>query len=313
MNTEKWRGGETEGFYKCKKVSASLLSCSGGCVAAQTWHSLFMLDVLFENRLPADRAEALAEQIHANAEGYDPWGVHVPTLEKWMAGARWAYKHYFRVRAHGLENIPDGPVMVVPNHSGQLPLDGMFISIAMLYEAEHPRLLRSMIEKWLPTVPFVGSLLQRCGQVVGDPENCRRLLEHGQSIQVFPEGVRGSGKTYWNRYQLQRFGTGFMRLALETDTPIVPTAVIGCEEIYPSLVDVKPLAKVLGMPYFPLWPQVLVPPLALAPLPVQVDLYFGEPIRFDGNAGSTDAEVRSNVDHVKSAIAELIETGRRAR
>ena len=272
-----------------------------------------MLDVLFENRLPAHRSDALAEQIRANEAGYDPWGVHVPTLEKSMVIARWLYKHYFRVEAHGLENVPDGPVMVVPNHSGQLPLDGMFIAIAFLYEADEPRLLRSMIEKWLPTVPFVGSLLQRCGQVVGDPENCRRLLEHGQSIQVFPEGIRGSGKTYWKRYQLQRFGTGFMRLALETGTPIIPTAVVGCEEIYPSLVDVKPLARLLGMPYFPIWPQVALGPLALAPLPVQVDLHFGEPILFDGGPGSTDLEVRANVEHVKERIADLIARGRERR
>lgn len=268
-----------------------------------------MLELLLENRLPADRLEALAEQIGANEAGYDPWGVHLPTVERSIVLGRWLYKHYFRVRTFGLENVPEGSVMIVPNHSGQLPLDGMLIAIAFLYEADPPRLLRSMIEKWLPRLPFVGGYLQRCGQVVGDPQNGRRLLEQGQSVQVFPEGVRGSGKTWWKRYQLQRFGTGFMRLALETGTPIVPTAVLGCEDTYPSMVDLKPLARLLGMPYFPLWPQAVLGPLALAPIPIQVDLRFGEPLTFDCGPNAPDEEIHANVRQVKDAIRELIAQG----
>lgn len=272
-----------------------------------------MLDALFDNRLPVDRLEALADQIDANDAGYDPWGVHLPTIDRAIVFARWMYKHYFRVRTFGLENVPEGPVMVVPNHSGQLPFDAALIAVAFLFEAEQPRLLRGMIERWFPTVPFVGSLLQRCGQVVGDPQNCRRLLEHGQSIMVFPEGVRGSGKTWFKRYQLQRFGTGFMRLALEAEVPIIPTAVIGAEDTYPSVYDVQPLAKLLKMPYFPIWPQMLLGPLAAAPIPVQIDLHFGEPVTFDAGANVPDEMIHENVEKVKAAIADLIERGRARR
>ena len=258
--------------------------------------------------VPAARADFLAKEIGANSYGYDQWGVHLPTLLKVMPAARFMYRHYFRVRAFGLQNIPDGPVMVVPNHSGQLPLDGMLIATAFLYEAETPRLLRSMIERWFPTVPFLGSFMQRCGQIVGEPSNCERLLRGGQSIQVFPEGARGGGKTWWQRYQLQRFGTGFMRLALQTGTPIIPTAVIGCEETYPSLVNLEPVAKMLGTPYFPVFPQMLLGPLAGAPLPARVDLYFGEPLTFD-DAVTSDADIVANVDVVKEHIGDLIARG----
>jgi 1-acyl-sn-glycerol-3-phosphate acyltransferase len=268
-----------------------------------------MLDALFSNRLPVDRLDELADQIDANEAGYDPWGVHLGTIDRWMVIARWAYKHYFRVRTFGLDNVPEGPVMVVPNHSGQLPLDGMLIAVAFLFEAERPRLLRGMIERWFPTVPFLGSLLQRCGQVVGDPENCRRLLDHGQSIMVFPEGARGGGKPWFKRYQLQRFGTGFMRIALEAGVPIIPTAVIGAEDTYPSVANVKPLAELLGTPYFPLWPQMLLGPLAAVPFPVRIDLHFGEPLDFEGGGEVPDAQIRGNVESVKQTIAHLIERG----
>lgn len=252
----------------------------------------------------------VASQIAANGAGYDRWGVHVDTIANAFSGARWMYKNYFRVRTFGLENVPEGRVMIVPNHSGQLPFDGMCIVVSLLYDAEPARLLRGMIEKWFPTVPFLGTMMQRCGQVVGDPENCRRLLENGQSIMVFPEGARGGGKTWWKRYQLQRFGTGFMRLALETGTPIIPTAVIGAEETYPSLYDFKALSSLLGTPYFPLYPQMLLGfPLMALPIPSQIDLHFGEPLEFDQGPDATDEEVLANVEVVKDAISGLIDAG----
>ncbi len=126
------------------------------------------------------------------------------------------------------------------------------IGVALLLEADPPRAIRSMVEKWVPSLPYVSTFMARVGQIVGTPENCRRLLEAEEAILVFPEGVRGIGKLWPQRYQLQDFGLGFMRLALETDTPIVPIAVVGAEEQAPALMDVKPLAKLLGFPSFPL-------------------------------------------------------------
>lgn len=165
-----------------------------------------------------------------------------------------------------------------------------------------------MVEKWVPSLPYVSTFMARMGQIVGTPENCRRLLESDEAIMVFPEGIRGISKLWPQRYQLQEFGLGFMRLALETNTPIVPVAVVGAEEQAPALVNVKPLAKVLGMPAFPL--TVTGVPL---PLPTKYHLYFGEPLHFSGRADDEDSELDKKVHTVKSAIQTMIEQGLRDR
>lgn len=260
--------------------------------------------------LPAPVREQIREDAQVNSAGYDPWGLHVETAERTLRSMRWLYERYFRVRTHGIEHVPAGRVMLVPNHSGQLPLDGMFIAMAMIFEGKPPRIVRGMVERWFPSLPFVSTLFVRCGQTVGDPRNCVRLLQRDQPILVFPEGVRGSGKTYWNRYQLQRFGTGFVRIALETNTPIVPVAVVGAEETYPAIYNVAWLAKLLKIPYVPItpfWP--LLGPLGAIPLPVQIDLRFGEPIHFDASADAPEHEVEAMVEQVKGAIAGLIAEG----
>jgi 1-acyl-sn-glycerol-3-phosphate acyltransferase len=146
--------------------------------------------------------------------------------------------------------------------------------------------------------------MARCGQIVGTPENCRRLLAADEAIAVFPEGVRGLNKLWSQRYRLQEFGLGFMRLALETNTTIVPVAVVGAEEQAIALTDVKPIAKLLGFPAFPLTPTV-VP----FPLPVKYHLYFGEPMRFTGNPNDDDAELEKKVKEVKGAIQSMINRG----
>src|SRR5260370_4702745 len=160
--------------------------------------------------------------------------------------------------------------MLISNHSGQLPLDAAMVAVLFVGEGEPPRVVRAMVEKWAATLPFVAPCFARIGQVVGTPENCRRLLAAGETIMVFPEGVRGLNKTYDKRYQLQEFGTGFMRLALETQTPIVPVAVVGAEEQAPAFFDFKAAARLIGFPSLPITPT-LVP----LPLPVKYHLWFG--------------------------------------
>src|SRR5690606_24019846 len=144
--------------------------------------------------------------------------------------------------------------LIVPNHSGQLPLDGLVIAVACLLKLDPPRLVRAMAERWFPTLPWVNVAFSRSGVVVGDPINCRNLLEADNAILVFPEGARGSGKTWGRRYQLERFGRGFVRLALQTNTPIVPVGVVGAEESIISVANARPLAKLLGFPYLPIHP-----------------------------------------------------------
>ncbi|MDT0497140.1 lysophospholipid acyltransferase family protein [Algiphilus sp. W345] len=237
--------------------------------------------------------------------GYDPWGYNEDAIKLGVPPVRWLYEHYFRVVAHGLENIPaQGRVLIVPNHSGQLPMDGLLIGYSMLTNPHGPRAGRAMIERFFPTVPWLGNWLNAIGGVIGDPVNCGRMLEREEAVVVFPEGIRGSGKLYRDRYQLQRFGNGFMHLALQHNAPIVPVGVVGCEETMPSLFNISPLARLLGVPYVP-----IAPPL---PLPARVILNFGEPMRFECPVQSED-EVLARVDMVKKAIGGLIRKGLKER
>jgi 1-acyl-sn-glycerol-3-phosphate acyltransferase len=255
--------------------------------------------------LEARLARLVAPQ---NEYGVDPFGLELDFTKAAIAPALWLYRSYFRVQTHGIEQVPAGRVMLVSNHSGQLPLDAAMIGMSLLLEGEPPRVVRAMVEKWAPTLPFVAPFFARVGQVVGTPENCRRLLAAGETIMVFPEGTRGLNKTYEKRYRLQEFGTGFMRIALETQTPIVPVAVVGAEEQAPAFFDFKTVAKALGFPALPVTPTIL--PL---PLPVKYHLWFGAPVRFAGSAEDDDAELERKVSEVKRAIESLLERGLAAR
>ncbi|MGZ6132455.1 MAG: lysophospholipid acyltransferase family protein, partial [Myxococcaceae bacterium] len=214
-----------------------------------------------------------------NEFGVDPYGFDVDYLTSAIAPLLWLYRRYFRVETHGIDNVPaEGRVLLVANHSGQLPFDAAMIDIALLVDRDPPRATRALVDTWVPTLPFVSTFMARCGQIVGTPENCRRLLAADECLLVFPEGTRGLGKPFSERYRLQSFGHGFMRMALESDAPIVPVGVVGAEEQAPQVLDVKPLAKLLGFPYLPITPTLF--PL---PLPVRYYLHFGEPMRFTGS------------------------------
>ena len=253
-----------------------------------------------------ERLQALART--GNEYGVDPFGFNLDYSLSALAPFFWLYRHYHRVETFGIEKVPKGRVLLISNHSGQLPMDGAMIGVALLLEADPPRAIRSMVEKWVPSLPYVSTFMARVGQIVGTPENCRRLLEADEAILVFPEGVRGLGKLWPQRYQLQDFGLGFMRLALETNTPIVPIAVVGAEEQSPALVDVKPLAKLLGFPSFPL--TVTGMPL---PLPTKYRIYFGDPLRFTGRADDEDSELDKKVRTVKTAIQGMLNQGLKER
>ncbi len=235
------------------------------------------------------------------SQGYDPWGLNPETARATFTAVRWLYKSYFRVQAIGLEHVPaSGRLLIVANHSGQLPIDGVLVSFAAASRGVGARLPRSMIERWLPSVPFLGNWMNSVGGVIGDPRNCAKMLEREEAIVVFPEGIRGSGKAYRLRYQLQRFGHSFMHLAMENNAPIVPLGIVGCEETMPSLANIKPLARMLGMPYFP-----LTFPL---PLPARVFLNFGAPLRYASDVTS-ERDVEWRVEEVQDAIRDLIDIG----
>jgi 1-acyl-sn-glycerol-3-phosphate acyltransferase len=257
----------------------------------------------------AERTRALV--VHNNEFGFDPFGMSRASLATAMTFVRWVYRYYFRAECHGIENVPArGRIVLVSNHSGQLPFDALVIGAACFLEPPQPRLVRAMVEFFVPTVPFASYLFARWGQITGTPENCRRLLAAEEAVLVFPEGARGISKPFSKRYQLAEFGTGFMRLALEANAPIVPVAVIGAEEQAPA-VNLKPLAKLFGTPAFPIVPY---PPfVAAVPLPVKYRVYFGEPMRFTGDPDDDDDDLAERVKTVKNRIESMIHVGLRGR
>lgn len=259
----------------------------------------------------AEAIDYLPNQV--NELGYDPWGLHPEQAKVFFSLARQIYR-YFRPSITGIQNIPRGRVLVVPNHSGQVPFDGLVIGVASLLYASPPRLLRAMAERWVPTLPFVNEAFARSGVVVGDPINCRNLLLDDQAILVFPEGAKGSGKVWRDRYKLRPFGRGFMRLALQTNTPIVPTAVIGAEESIISIHDWKSMARALGMPYLPISPWLpLLGPLAYLPLPTRFHVTFGEPMHFSGPFDDEDSVIDQKVAQVQGRVQQMINDGLEAR
>ncbi len=254
------------------------------------------------------RIDAIPRE-NLNEFGVDPFGFD-PELVKMLAPiAVWIYRHYFRVQVHGIENLPEGRFLLIGNHSGQLPFDAFMVGTACLLDSPRPRIMRSMVERWSAELPFVSHLFVRAGQVVGDPSTCRRLLEADEAVLVFPEGARGINKMFAQRYQLTHFGHGFMRLALETKSPIVPVAVIGAEEQAPAFFNIKPLAKMLGFPAAP----IVLPQLVPLPLPVKYHLWFGPPMHFEGDGSEDDEIVAEHVKKVKNTIQRMIDHGLAAR
>jgi 1-acyl-sn-glycerol-3-phosphate acyltransferase len=260
-----------------------------------------------ETRLLGPDFETRAQVLLDRDAGGDPFGFDARTARQAAAVSAFFHRMYFRTEVYDVDRVPSGRVLLVANHSGQIPIDAAIISCAMFFDANPPRVTRAMVEKWVATLPFVSTVFSRVGQVVGVPDNARRLLEMGELVLAFPEGVRGVSKPFMRRYQLEEFGQGFMRLAMETKTPVVPVAVIGAEEQYVSFGNVKWAARALGLPVFPLVPQLLVPGGAL-PLPTKYRLFFGEPMRFDGDAND-DYRVAENAFLVKEAVSHLLRRG----
>ena len=252
------------------------------------------------------RRRMAAAPMELNSYGYDPWGFDYEVAARALLVSALVYRYYFRVKTYGIERLPKGRMLLIANHAGQIALDAAMIGVATVLEAEPPRIVRGMGEYWLPTIPFFNVLMVRTGSVVGTPKNCIDLLEHDEAVIAFPEGVRGMNKSWPQRYKLQEFGLGFLRLALQTHTPIVPIAVVGSEEQAPSIGSFEPLARLLRMPAFPL---VLTP----VPLPVRYHIYFGEPMEFRGNYNDEDEVIGKKVEQVKAKIREMVEKGLRSR
>jgi 1-acyl-sn-glycerol-3-phosphate acyltransferase len=233
--------------------------------------------------------------LRSRSEEVDEFGYDPVYEERVLPFFRFLYEKYFRVQTTGIEHIPgDGRCLLVANHSGTLPVDGMMLRYAVRHEHPQHRNVRWLVEDAIFHFPFMGNFINRLGAVRACQENAERLLEHGALVAVFPEGMKGMGKPFRDRYRLQRFGRGgFVKLLLRTRTLVVPVAIVGGEEANPMLARVEYLTKALGLSYLPLTPTFpLLGPLGLLPAPTKWKVSFGEPLDFGSyGAESTEDEV----------------------
>lgn len=242
----------------------------------------------------------------------DKWGLDREYLDAVLPFMVFMYKTYWRVEMSGLENVPDqGRALLVANHSGQLPFDGAMLGAGIYIEHPARRMTRALYATWFPTLPFISDFLTKCGQVLATEDNGTRLLEDDELVAVFPEGYKGVGKLFKDRYKLARFGRGgFVRMALKTGAPLIPVSVVGAEETYISLAKSDTLAKLTGFPYFPIsptWPWLGL--LGFIPLPTKWYIDIGEPIPTDkyGPKGANNLMLVSQLtDQVRNIVQDMI-------
>lgn len=227
------------------------------------------------------------------------------------APLRPVYEKWFRVEVTGLENVPDkGGALIVANHSGVIALDGAITALALLDHHPARRHLRMLGADLVFKTPFLGAFARKAGNTLACNADAERLLSSGELVGVYPEGFKGVGKPFSERYKLQRFGRGgFVSAALRTRAPIIPCSIVGAEEIYPLLGNAKMLARLLGLPYFPLTPTFpWLGPLGMIPLPSKWYIEFGEPIETESLADRADDPMLTfNVaDQVRETIQQTL-------
>ncbi len=237
--------------------------------------------------------------------GYDAFGLS----PRWVAATlhllRPVYESYFRVSSHGIENVPaDGPAILAPNHSGVIPIDALMLWTDVVRRTDPPRVPRAVSDHFVPLLPFVSLLFSRCGVVGGSRGNLHHLLERGELMMIFPEGTRGVGKPFSQRYQLQEWRVGHTEMAIRHRAPVVPVAIIGAEEQFP--LEVRLPVHLFGAPYLPVGPVPF-------PLPVHYHIHYGPPIALHDGHPPEDADdpaiTAAAAAQVKAAVQSLIETG----
>jgi 1-acyl-sn-glycerol-3-phosphate acyltransferase len=242
-------------------------------------------------------------------EEIDPFGRDPAFEDKLKPFLGFLYHKYWRTSTHGLENIPSkGRGLLVANHSGALPYDGSMLRYAISMDHPSGRDVRFLVEDFVYFLPFIGTYMYRVGGVRASRDNAERLLKRDHLVAVFPEGVKGIGKKYSERYHLQRFGRGgFIKLAIKTNSPIIPVAIIGAEEIHPIIYKSSLLAKPLGIPYVPITPTLpLLGPLGLIPLPSKWAIYFGKPIDL-GKYGKKTLEDELQIHKLSEMVRQKIQ------
>jgi len=254
------------------------------------------------------------EEEHFKLHGPDPFGLVPKNFAKGLRLLLPIYQDYFRVHTFNAENIPEGPVMIVANHSGQLPFDGMMLALSFFLHAPKPIIPRSMADRFLMKLPFLGKLAAETGAILGDRKNCHYILKKQESTLIFPEGIRGISKNTTQFYHLKPFSHGFARLSLAHKMTILPVSIVGAEESYPLVLQLPMLAKLLNIPSFPLTPLFpLAGPLGMIPLPAPMDIYFGKPVKLpeDLHPDVADDELKPYVFNIQENIQQQIREGRK--
>ncbi|MEJ7876277.1 MAG: lysophospholipid acyltransferase family protein [Solirubrobacterales bacterium] len=240
----------------------------------------------------------------------DEWGFDEDFAEAVFPLFRFLYDIYWRVDTLGVQNVPaHGRGLLVANHAGSLfPFDASMMTMAVMREHPLPRWPRFMVLDWAFVLPFLSAFMRRVGGVPASPHNAKAILERDELVMVFPEGVKGTGKPFSERYRLQRFGRGgFVEVALRTRSPIIPVAVVGSEEIYPKVADSQPLARALGAPFVPITPTFpWLGPLGLVPLPSKWRIEFCKPIDLSEHPPDA-AEDRGLVLDISERVRETIQ------
>lgn len=252
--------------------------------------------------------------LRRRSEEVDEFGFDPKYEARYRSLFDFLHRYYFRIELEGIERIPaEGRCLVVSNHSGgPIPYDGLMLRAAVRREHPARRELRWLADDFVYYLPFAGTMMNRLGAVRACQENAERLLAGERLIAVFPEGVKGSGKLYKERYQLQRFGRGgFIRLCLRTRTPLVPCAIVGAEETNPLFYRVEHLTRALGIPYLPITPTFpALGPLGLVPAPTKWKIRLADPVRFDAygpEAADDQILVRRLAERVRATIQGLID------
>ena len=242
----------------------------------------------------------------------DDFGFDPQWTESFLSLFLILYRDYWRVETTGVEHVPaTGRALLVSNHAGVLPWDGTMIKTAVFAEHSHPRHVRALVAGLFMGMPVLSWFLRRTGQAVGHPDDTRRLLERDELVLVFPEGVRGTGKSFKDRYRLRRFGRGgFVSTAIRSRAPIIPISVVGSEEIYPMVADLAPVARFFGLPYFPITPFFpWLGPLGMIPLPSKWRIQFHAPIHVEKHppeAADDQNLVMALSDEVRNTIQQGI-------
>ena len=248
-----------------------------------------------------------------HSEEVDDFGLDPRFTDSVLPFFELLYTLWWRVDVDGIDNVPaEGPGLVVANHSGVLPWDGLMVSLAVRHRHPAGRQVRMLALDMFALLPFLAPLLARTGAVRANPENGERLLKKGELVGVFPEGVKGVGKAYKHRYKLARFGRGgFVRLALRTGAPIVPCAIVGAEEVHPKIGSMDWVGKPFGLPYVPITPTFpALGPLGVVPLPSKWWIDFGEPIDVSahGPAGAEDPILVNRLsEEVRSTVQRMVD------